>query len=119
MSQQNPCLHCGACCASFRVSFYWGETSAITPTGVPVELTTPVNQFYSCMNGTDSKTPRCTALTGVVGDSVSCTIYQQRSSTCREFDVRDDDGNINPQCTKARAKHGLLPVVLIDEMTPH
>ncbi|WP_374212354.1 YkgJ family cysteine cluster protein [Thiothrix subterranea] len=24
----NPCMTCGACCASFRVSFYWGETDA-------------------------------------------------------------------------------------------
>ncbi|MEG6657786.1 YkgJ family cysteine cluster protein, partial [Pseudomonas aeruginosa] len=25
MSTDNPCLTCGACCAHFRVSFYWGE----------------------------------------------------------------------------------------------
>ncbi|MDX1269447.1 MAG: YkgJ family cysteine cluster protein, partial [Oceanisphaera sp.] len=25
MSSGNPCLTCGACCAFFRVSFYWGE----------------------------------------------------------------------------------------------
>jgi Fe-S-cluster containining protein len=24
----NPCLNCDACCASYRVSFYWGEPGA-------------------------------------------------------------------------------------------
>jgi len=24
-SSDNPCLSCGACCAAFRVSFYWRE----------------------------------------------------------------------------------------------
>ncbi|HCB0868544.1 TPA: YkgJ family cysteine cluster protein, partial [Klebsiella pneumoniae] len=23
MSEINPCMTCGACCAYFRVSFYW------------------------------------------------------------------------------------------------
>ncbi|EMK5322830.1 YkgJ family cysteine cluster protein, partial [Escherichia coli] len=25
MSNLNPCMTCGACCAFFRVSFYWAE----------------------------------------------------------------------------------------------
>ncbi|MLR39642.1 YkgJ family cysteine cluster protein, partial [Salmonella enterica subsp. enterica] len=25
MSVLNPCMTCGACCAYFRVSFYWAE----------------------------------------------------------------------------------------------
>ncbi|OZZ73507.1 zinc/iron-chelating domain-containing protein, partial [Klebsiella pneumoniae] len=25
MSEINPCMTCGACCAYFRVSFYWAE----------------------------------------------------------------------------------------------
>ncbi|MBB8903342.1 YkgJ family cysteine cluster protein, partial [Escherichia coli] len=25
MSDLNPCITCGACCAFFRVSFYWAE----------------------------------------------------------------------------------------------
>ncbi|MBR7358785.1 YkgJ family cysteine cluster protein, partial [Klebsiella pneumoniae] len=27
MSDINPCMTCGACCAYFRVSFYWAEAS--------------------------------------------------------------------------------------------
>jgi len=118
MSENNPCLTCGACCASFRVSFYWAETSAGQKNGVPVELTENVNDFYSCMKGTNSKTPHCIALEGQVGREVSCKIYEQRSSTCREFNIIDASGNIDAHCTKARARYGLLPVVnlhLIDK----
>ncbi|EFG2122847.1 YkgJ family cysteine cluster protein, partial [Escherichia coli] len=25
MNNPNPCMTCGACCAFFRVSFYWAE----------------------------------------------------------------------------------------------
>ncbi|EKJ0223351.1 YkgJ family cysteine cluster protein, partial [Escherichia coli] len=25
MSNPNPCMACGACCAFFRVSFYWAK----------------------------------------------------------------------------------------------
>lgn len=111
MSENNPCLSCGACCANFRVSFYWAETDMEQKNGVPIELTEQVNHFYSCMKGTNNKTPRCIALAGEIGQSVACTIYEQRSTTCREFNILDDEGNINANCTKARAKHGLLPVV--------
>ncbi len=24
---ENPCINCGACCAYFRVSFYWAEST--------------------------------------------------------------------------------------------
>lgn len=111
MSQlANFCLSCGACCASFRVSFYWAETTLASSTGVPHELTEAVAPHYNCMVGTNSKEPRCVALQGTVGESVFCTIYEQRASACREFDIVDEEGKINPQCTKARAKHNLLPI---------
>lgn len=114
MSENNPCLTCGACCASFRVSFYWAETSMGQENGVPVDLTESVNNFYNCMKGTNQAKPHCIALVGEVGKTVSCAIYQQRSSTCREFNILDASGNIDPHCTKARAKYGLLPVVNLD-----
>jgi len=111
MSQfNNPCLSCGACCASFRVSFYWAETTLAQAEGVPVELTEPITPHYNCMKGTNHKQPHCIALQGVVGQRVSCTIYQQRSSTCREFDWLEADGQVSKDCTKARAKYHLLPL---------
>ena len=114
MSASNPCLTCGACCASLRVSFYWRETTEGNPDGVPAELTEPLNSFYSCMRGTNRKNPRCVALDGEVGSAVSCSIYAQRSSTCREFDILDEHGDINEACSRARVKHGLPPLTLLD-----
>lgn len=96
------CQTCGACCASFRVSFYWGEE-------VPAQLTIPITPHRAAMRGTDRKSVRCIALSGEVGRQVGCTIYPQRSSTCREF----TEGS--PECAKARALHGLpaLPQPII------
>ena len=99
MSQE--CVKCGACCASFRVSFYWGETSAHEQGMVPEELTTAISPHYVCMKGTEQKPVHCIALMGVVGREVSCSIYEQRSSTCRQFEAGSED------CIKARKIHGL------------
>jgi uncharacterized protein len=63
----NPCQTCGACCAGFRVSFYWGEVDD-TPGGiVPSHLTEKISPHLSCMKGTSSKPVRCVALEGEVG----------------------------------------------------
>ncbi len=99
MSQE--CTNCGACCASFRVSFYWGETSAHEQGTVPAELTKAISPHHVCMKGTEQKPVRCIALMGEVGCEVSCSIYEQRSSTCRQFEAGSED------CAKARKIHGL------------
>ncbi|PTQ89512.1 YkgJ family cysteine cluster protein [Agitococcus lubricus] len=109
----NPCLRCGACCASFRVSFYWRETSEGSTDGVPVELTDVVNHTYSCMKSHPDNRLRCIALEGEVGQTVSCRIYQQRSSTCRDFNFLDEQGQIDIRCNQARQKHGLPPLTLV------
>ncbi len=97
----NPCTHCGACCAAFRVSFYWAEASAL---GLPERLTEQVNPWHSCMAGTNQAAPRCVALHGVVGQEVACAAYAQRPSPCREVQPGDE------KCNKARARHGLTPL---------
>lgn len=99
----NSCLSCGACCAYFRVSFYWAE-GEIIPEPL-VEALTPV---YSCMKGTNQSQPRCAALEGTVGEQVSCSIYALRSSSCQEVQAADS------QCNKARRAHGLIPLVNIE-----
>lgn len=104
---QDACLSCGACCAFFRVSFYWAE-GEIMPEGVMDELT-PV---YSCMKGTNQKNPRCIMLSGEIGQQVSCTMYEQRSSTCKEVQAGD------AQCNKARSAHGLIPLIEIEPVLP-
>lgn len=46
MSDINPCMTCGACCAYFRVSFYWAEASDGGGT-VPVHLTEPLTPLFA------------------------------------------------------------------------
>lgn len=111
MSIWNPCINCGACCAFFRVSFYWGETTDGSGR-VPAEMTMKVNDFLSCMSGTSGKTVRCSALQGEVGQTVCCSIYEDRSSTCREFEYSWEKGVHQPDCDKARAAYGLPPLVM-------
>ncbi|MCR6653274.1 MAG: YkgJ family cysteine cluster protein [Cellvibrionaceae bacterium] len=79
MSTQSPCLSCGACCASFRVSFYWGELQGAGGV-VPDLMTEQIPPHRACMKGTNQKDPRCAALLGNVGEQVRCTIYENRPS---------------------------------------
>lgn len=95
------CQRCGACCAVFRVSFYWAEADDAPGGTVPAHLTRPVGALHRCMAGTETRPVRCVALEGTVGENVGCSIYAQRSSTCRSVMPGDE------QCLKARAHHGL------------
>lgn len=107
MGMYNPCISCGACCAYYRASFYWTESDLATSNGVPHALTDHLYTHYLVMKGTDSATPRCIALNGVIGSRVYCEIYVQRSSVCRNFPPSWENGEVNERCDKARAKWGL------------
>jgi len=102
----NPCMTCGACCAYFRVSFYWAEADDAGGV-VPVDLTEPLSLLMRNMRGTNDRTPRCAALQGEPGSCVSCGIYEQRPSPCREFAMSGEDDVVNEACDRARARHGL------------
>lgn len=104
MSTSDVCQDCGACCAHYRVSFYWGESDAHPGGTVPRHLTIPVTPYRLAMRGTDSAPVRCAALEGDVGGRVGCTIYPLRSSTCRDFAAG------TPECDKARHACGLAPL---------
>ncbi|WP_082488076.1 YkgJ family cysteine cluster protein [Methylophilus sp. Leaf414] len=93
----DPCQSCGACCASFRVSFYWAESDAHPQGTVPANLTQKVNDHYVCMQGTGQFPVRCVALQGELGRSVGCSIYPLRSSTCREFEAGSESCNLARQ----------------------
>ncbi|MCJ7603324.1 MAG: YkgJ family cysteine cluster protein [Desulfobulbaceae bacterium] len=108
----NPCLDCGACCAFFRASFYWAESDLATEGGVPAELTEKLNDFRMVMQGTNGSSPRCIALTGIIGKKVYCNIYEKRASVCRDFQPAWLNGEPNERCGKARAQWGL------QELTP-
>jgi Fe-S-cluster containining protein len=100
-STDNPCLSCGACCMTYRVSFYWAEADA---RGLPPELTEQVTPFYSCMAGTNARQPRCAALQAGEGAAVTCSVYEQRPAPCREVQTGDE------RCLRARAHHGFAPL---------
>lgn len=106
----NPCVSCGACCAYFRVSFYWAEAQNGGGT-VPLELTEQISPFMSCMKGTNQKyNTHCIALTGKVGECVSCSIYAERPTPCRDFEQSWLNGAHNEACDRARAAYGLPPL---------
>ncbi len=109
---ENPCQSCGACCAHFRVSFYWREAEPADGSfSVPVELTEDVSPHHRCMKGTNQKHyNRCVALAGKVGTEVSCSIYLHRPSPCRDFSYSYENGKRNPRCDEARGAYGLPPL---------
>lgn len=97
------CQTCGACCVSFRVDFSVYESEehgGRVPAGLAMELTDTLCR----LRGTDHTPPRCTALTGRLGEKVSCGIYEWRPNPCREFEEGSD------ACAMARRRHGMLPV---------
>ncbi|HEX5787322.1 MAG TPA: YkgJ family cysteine cluster protein [Woeseiaceae bacterium] len=110
-AESNPCLSCGACCAYFRASFHWLETTAAAGGSVPAELTVPVTPHLVAMRGSDRKPPRCVALEGTIGAAVRCSIYERRASPCRDFKASWADGSHNERCDRARAAHGLPPLL--------
>ncbi|MFY7865945.1 YkgJ family cysteine cluster protein [Roseateles sp.] len=105
----NPCVRCGACCASFRVDF--ARQELLSQGGcVPDGLTVDLNDSLARMRGTDHAQPRCAALTGQVGVKAACGIYEWRPAPCREFGLRAPMGIGDEACTRARARHGLVPL---------
>ena len=99
---QDACLSCGACCAYFRVSFYWAE-------GFPC-LSTILNLSPRSIHAWREpiKNPRCIALEGSIGEQVSCGMYELRSSSCKEVQIAD------AQCNKARMAHNMIPFIQIE-----
>ena len=114
----HPCQTCGACCAYFRVSFYWREAEEAAEgrhAPVPVELTDEGTAMFRVMKGTSDKHHvRCVALEGKVGDAVSCSIYSLRPTPCREFTASFEAGEHEPRCDQARAKYNLKPLTRRD-----
>lgn len=101
MSESFDCIQCGACCAAFRVDFSIHETESMGGP-VPDGLCAAITDRLVRMNGTDHSPPRCAALSGRVGQSVRCGIYEWRPSPCREFAAH------SPACVQVRRRQGLM-----------
>ena len=106
----NPCPECGACCAHFRVSFYWSEADSAAGGVTPADLSVKVTAHRAAMRGTETIPARCVALEGEIGKRVRCAIYPLRPSPCREFRASWIDGPRSERCERARAAHGLPPL---------
>lgn len=105
----NPCVRCGACCASFRVDFAREELQS-EGGSVPDGLAVDVNGATCRMRGTDHAPPRCAALSGRVGVDARCGIYEWRPGPCREFGMLAPLGRGDAACARARARHGIAPL---------
>jgi hypothetical protein len=105
------CQSCGACCETYRVSFYWAEA---LERGIADDMVEQLTPWHACLRGTNDLKPRCAALTGKVGERVACGMYAARPSPCREVQVGDD------RCRRARQRHGLpdLPAFLWPDDKP-
>lgn len=114
----NPCLQCGACCAFYRVSFYWAESDPSQGGIVPESLTEDITPFIRCMKGTNQAHPHCIALRGEIGKRVHCAIYPNRPSVCKAAGVQYTRRGIYfppgeyHRCSKARAAYGMPPLPL-------
>lgn len=106
---KNYCLDCGACCAHFVVNFPKKESS-VNGGWVPIEFTQKFDKDRMNMLGRKKfKGEPCIALKGKIGEHVSCSIYENRPSVCREFPVMSSTGVQNPRCRSARKAKGLPP----------
>lgn len=104
LAMANPCISCGACCAHFRVQFYWREN-------VPAKMFEELDSRYRCMKGTNDKHhPKCSGLAGRIGKDAKCSIYESRPTPCREFTASWANGKRNERCDEARKRHGLEPL---------
>lgn len=97
------CRECGACCSYFH--------------RVPVQLTDPTPRLFAwtvweagAASGPkllwlrrEPEAGYCVALSGRVGESALCAIYELRPSSCREFDAGSD------RCHAVRRLYGLEP----------
>jgi Fe-S-cluster containining protein len=106
----NPCTRCGACCALYRVTFPGENSETECSSAVPIELTIKVDRKQRGMKGTYNSSPRCVALRGEIGSSVSCSIYNTRPAPCRIFKVSWEDGEESEKCARAREFWGMKPL---------
>lgn len=88
------CLSCGACCA-FKWSWPIFKRDRSDASKIPKEMQ---REDYPLMK---TENNRCIALKGIVGSCVSCSIYFDRPSACRQFTPNSE------LCIEARKKFNI------------
>jgi Fe-S-cluster containining protein len=111
-NQAGNCTRCGACCATYPVTFSRQELDSETGGWVPTALAENDALLRRCahMKGTRDHPRRCVALQGAIGVEVSCAIYALRPSPCRDFAQEADAGHGDARCGDARRLHNLPPL---------
>ncbi len=108
----NVCQACGACCATLRVTFPADEADIHPGGSVPAGFAERYGNVF-CMKTTADG--RCLALRGEVGRGVSCRIYSQRPSSCRDFGPMAALGRGDQACNDARRRCGLPLLEVMDD----
>ena len=106
MTSPLDCLTCGACCASpflgeGYIQLNAEEEKRLGRKGLPVLVIVPDPEDRIVMLGTkiNSQGMRvCVGLTGKVGKQVSCTIYEDRPTLCRQFEAG------SPECLQRETR---------------
>ena len=96
--QASPCQSCGACCA---YSPDWPRFSLEDDAAL---ARIPAALVAANGSGMRWASDRCAALSGEIGKSTSCAIYEVRPDVCRACQPGDEE------CNMARAKYGMAPV---------
>jgi Fe-S-cluster containining protein len=92
------------------VSCHWSETEPALGGVTPAALAAKLTPHHAVMRGTEYRPRRCVALAGEIGHNVSCEVYAQRPSACRELQPSWSEGVRDERCDRARAAHGLPPL---------
>lgn len=99
-----PCQSCGACCrAHYPDGTVKKEWVAVDN---PIPISDALLAFGIMGNPVMRMTRagRCAALVGRIGKSVSCAVYADRPSPCRNFTPGGD------RCNLQRERAGLAPL---------
>jgi len=94
------CQTCGACCATSR---NWPRFTVEDDAALDL---IPAKFVNDKLSGMRCEGERCSALSGRIGVATSCGIYAIRPEVCRTCMPGD------PECTMARRRHGLAPLVI-------
>jgi uncharacterized protein len=98
INPESTCQACGACCA---YSQSWPRFT--TEDDAALDLI-PENFVNERRSGMRCNGVRCSALSGRIGISTSCMIYDVRPEVCRVCVPGD------AECIMARRRHGLAPL---------